>query len=281
MKSIHDFTFSLGETPSYGERFGVERRKKKIVFGDWIDQLETSFKVEHQWTMLLTREAFWFFLDDQYFGNGLTFLSDMILNFMACAYISNDDASATVSFIVDTIRRRFMPLEEEVSQKDNDLLLDVLTLLDSVLLQNISPKMILSTYNHFVDDFSQEEYETGDIVQDITRYLTHTSEQIAAPIVLKPNVLATIKELIAGGFRTSTQDIGKKLGKEQSTISHRLVKISKTYVAEWRKRINWSKLGLHTHVFYVTLPLNQEEEFVRGLAETQVRRSHLRRKRRR
>jgi len=59
--SPKDIKIAIGDAPEYNERFGVNRKKDKIIFGDWIDKVKPKAVSDHFWEFLIIRESFTYF----------------------------------------------------------------------------------------------------------------------------------------------------------------------------------------------------------------------------
>jgi hypothetical protein len=245
-----DVKFEIGDAPEYFENFGIIRKKNKIIFGNWINEVEPKAVSSHFWEFIIIRECFAFFFEDRLLFGELSQLTSFILNFLALTYMKFKDplSSQDIKFI--PIQGRFLLSKESNNEKNNELYSKIATLLDTII-QGISYKMLYNTYMNFVIDTPLKDLDAEETIDDIKRYLTNDPEVIAAPIYLKKNTMEVLLKLVEYGSRSSTSDLSKELDINQSTVARQIAKLVSKFSANWRLEKNYFKLGLHSYILLI------------------------------
>ncbi len=264
-RDVSEYKVELGEAPEYFETFGVVREKNKLIFGSWLNDLPGKNPKNYLWEGLIVREGLTLFLDEELLTGEQKQLTDLMLNVFAIVFITNRKQSSSSDVQTSPIRNRAF-YGEEANGLERIIVQKFGALLQDLLKQHITVKFLLHTYTHFVTDIYEDEFSLMEILDDITRYVTVSAEQITAPIYLKPKIALILKELIQEGFKTSGLQLSKKLGIVQSTISRQIALLSSRYYAKWRTRKNWKKMGLHYHLGFIQTPLEIEQK-LEGLVQ--------------
>lgn len=258
VKTPNEIKVEIGEAPEYHEEFGVIRKKNKLVFGNWIDLVQPKAVSNHFWEFLIIRESFFLFFKEDLFNSNLSQLVNYILNFLALIYLhsTNPESSKDIKFY-PIIGRFLVPYDEDVSfEKDfHDKLNSFVRTID----QDISYKMLYSTFMNYIEDTQLVDLDQEEILQDINRYLSNDPEEIAAPIRLKKKNMRTLLKLLELGFNTSSFKIADELNINQSTALRQIAKISSKFNSRWRLEKNYFKLGLHTNLVIIRIKLKNEK----------------------
>ncbi|NPE06851.1 MAG: hypothetical protein GNW80_01095 [Asgard group archaeon] len=246
-KLTSDIKFEIGDAPEYYENFGVVRERNKIVFGNWINEIEPKTVGNYFWEFMIVRECFTFFLEEKILFGELSQLTSFILNFLALSYIQlkEPDGSHDTKFL--PIQGRFLLPKENLDEMEKEIYSKIVSLSD-VIRQGSSYKLLFNTYMNFISETPLEELDLEETLDDIRRYISNDPEEIAAPIYLKKNTMEVLLNLVKFGFKSSTSDLSRELNVNQSTITRQIAKLVSKFSANWRLEKNFFKLGLHTYV---------------------------------
>jgi len=256
-----DLVIELGEAPEYYESFGVSRNKEKIVFGNWINNIKTNYTKEDLWESILIRESFALFIDDKYFVDDLVKLTNIFLNIAVISYIQDIYQKKGTTLKISNVRVRISKENTSYKQGEENPYNTIESLLKEIINQNISYKLIIDTYIHFIDGYNENDFDIEELKDDFHRYISQSSMDIVAPIYLKSKTAIVLKELIRSGFKTSTFKIAENLEVNQSTVSRQLTKIMAKFYAKWRAVKNWGKIGLNTYMLIIRLQKNNKKKF--------------------
>lgn len=256
-KIPNDIKIEIGDAPEYYESFGVDRKKDKLIFGNWINEVEPKAISNHFWEFLLIRESFSFFFSENLLFGDISQLVNNLLNLLALSYLQEKDPKSAKDIKFVPIQGRFLSFPGKISDADKELISKINSLID-VINQGISYKMLFNTFVNFIEDISIDEIDQDDVIDDMRRYLSNKPEEIAAPIYLKKNTTEVLLKLVELGYNASAFTIADKLNLNQSTIARQLSKISSKFYAKWRLEKNFFKLGLQTYLLIVRIPLKNK-----------------------
>ncbi len=260
IKLPNELYIDIGDASEYYESFGVNRTKEKSIFGSWIEDVKHEYNKDVIWEMVIIREAFSLFIEEKILYCELSELTNFFLNIVAISYIQKKYPDIELNVKITTVRSRFRAQREGLNEREKALHLKIGALLDEVINQRISYKLILNTYFHYLEDYDKKDFDVIELLEDFSRYLSSSSEEIAAPIFLKEKTKRVFKELYKGGYKTTALKIAERLNVNQSTISRQLSKIDSRFYAKWRAMKNWKNLGLYTHLIIVKLPIDDKNK---------------------
>ncbi len=253
-----DIKIEIGVAPEYYELFGVDRKKDKLIFGDWISEVEPKAISNHFWEFLLIRESFTFFFSDDLLFGDISQLVNLLLNLLALSYLQEKDPKSAKDIKFVPIQGRFLSFHGKISKDDKELESKIYSLIE-IINQGISYKMLFNTFANFIEDISLDDIDQDDVIDDIRRYLSNKPEEIAAPIYLKRNTTEVFLKLVELGYNSSAIAIADELNLNQSTVARQISKISSKFYAKWRLEKNFLKLGLQTYLLIVKIPLKNEK----------------------
>ena len=252
-----DIKIEIGDAPEYHENFGVVRKRNKLVFGKWIDEVEPKAVSNHFWEFLIIRESFsFYFSDDLLFGDNSQ-LVNFFLNLLALSYLQMSDPVSARDIKFFPIQGRFLLPKENKTSSYKEIYSNLNSLIE-IINQGTSYKMLLNTFNSFIEELKIEEIDSDEVFADLRRYLSNDAEEIAAPIFLKKSTLDVFMKLIKYGFETSANKIAKTLEMNQSTVTRQIAKLSSKFYARWRLEKNYSKLGLYSYILIIRYPTDNE-----------------------
>jgi DNA-binding Lrp family transcriptional regulator len=244
VRTLEEVSIEIGEAPEQYETFGVERTEKKIIFGEWLNQIKPEYTKRDLWGAVIVREAFSFFFDEGYLFNAIGQLTNIFLNILAISYEQENKSEAIGMRAISSIKNR---LRLSDIDENKQLLLKIWSVLDEIIKQNITSDLVLNTYVNFLKRYPKEDIDIEEIIDDFSLYLSSSSEEIAAPIYLKEIQTRITRKLVEKGYRTSAIEIANELGINQATVSRHLKRLDSRFYAKWRAIINWEKIGLHDY----------------------------------
>ena len=258
-REIEKIKIEKGDAPEYFESFGVVRKNNKLIFGNWIDNIDPKAISDHLWEFLLIRESLSFFFNDEMLFGNKDYLTNIFLNIIALSYLQEKvpDSAKDIKFF--PIQSRFLLPPNKDDENQSEFFAKIGSLIE-IINQGTTYKMLYNTFINFVEDVPTEEIDIYEVINDVYRYLSNKPEEIAAPIALKENTTNVLSELVKSGFNTSTPELAKILGANQSTIARQLAKISSKFYARWRLEKNYDKLGLHSYIVLIRIPFSNENQ---------------------
>ncbi|NHJ03413.1 MAG: hypothetical protein EAX90_01200 [Candidatus Heimdallarchaeota archaeon] len=258
-REIDSIEIKIDYAPEYYETFGVIRDDNKIVFGNWIDIIEPKAVSEHLWEFILIRESFGFFFKEEILFGEIKYLTNIFLNIIALSFLQEKISESAKDIKFFPIQSRFLLPPNKDDSNQLELFAKIGSLIE-IINQGTTYKLLYNTYINFIEDVPFEEIEIDEVLNDVYRYLSNKPEEIAAPITLKENTANVLSELVRLGFNTSTSELAKVLGVNQSTIARQIAKISSKFYARWRLEKNYEKLGLHSYILLIRIPLSNENQ---------------------
>ena len=259
-RTLSDVTIEIGEAPELGYDFGANFKKNKLIFAKWIDKIQPEITSRKVWEFVLIRESLSFFIKTELFEKGIDELTRLFLNFMAMAYQNKLYEGKSFESEFQILKAKFLYLTKEEKEITKELDKELDSLLTIIVTQGITYKLIYNTYLHFIEDIPINELDVEELVNDFSRYLSNSPEEIAAPIQFKDAVVIVINELINLGQTASAVEIGKNLRMNHSTVTKHLTKIVSRYNASWRREPNWMGLGLHTYLILIEFSKDKNSE---------------------
>ncbi|MEA2071139.1 MAG: hypothetical protein U9O98_07600 [Asgard group archaeon] len=251
---------TIGEAPKNGESFGVERSADSLCFALWISDLDQKFIQKNLWDFLLTREAFSFFLEWDYFSDDLHFLTNIIINFLAFSFFRETYSSRNFRNSLALAQSRF--LHHQTEQYDQELLNLLNDIIDRIYLQETNYKLILSTYQTLISTLPYDNHLT--FLQTFQKYLLREPQTIVAPLYLRPEIFEVVDYLITKkGFGQSLEQIGKAFNIDQTTVFRYLTQINANFQAKWYAEENLERMGLRFYILLVKFSKNETERLKR------------------
>ncbi len=251
LRNLEASKIELGDTSEFYDSFGVNRFNTKIIFGNWINKIKPDYSRENIWEAVIIREAFSYFINENLLFNNLKELTNLFLNILIISYLLKKYSDKTKYLKISSIRYRFRAEPDGLHEKEKILFLKISSLLDEIINQGITYKLILETYLHLVEDYSEEDFDIEELIDDFSRFISSSPEEIAAPLNFRKRMTEILRELIFGGYKTSALKIAENLEINQSTVSRQINKIVSRFYAKWRPMKNWKKLGLYPHIVII------------------------------
>lgn len=258
LRTLSDVAIEIGDAPEQGYTFGVNKVKNKLIFAKWVDSIQPEITSRKIWEFIIIRESMSFFVKTELLEKGIEELTRLFLNFMAMAYHQKLYKGKSFESEFQLLKVRFLYLSDEDKIATKQLKKELDSLLTIIVTQDITYELIYKTYLFFIEDIPLNEIDVEELVNDFQRYLSSSTEEIAAPIQFKDSVVIVINELINLGHNTSAVEIAKNLQMNHSTVTKHLTKLVSRYNAYWRREYNWKKLGLHTYMILVEISKNNE-----------------------
>jgi hypothetical protein len=266
-RKLSEITIKIGNTPEYGPIFGIDRSKKKITFGSFLNELTPKYYRTNLVEFLIIRETIACFINNDLLFENEFPLVHYILNLCALAFSRKKHEKRSFETKLVNIRNRFLFEDESLDEAERYFHSKIQSLSSIVISQKILFKHLMETFLHFLEELSYTEEDENEVLEYLYRYFSNIPEEIVAPIRLKQNTLLVLEKVVELGFNATAKTISKILGKDHATIYREFNKIASRYNAYFRVQKNFNKLGLHYYFILIRLIRDNEDNFQRIIEE--------------
>ncbi|NHJ40334.1 MAG: hypothetical protein FK731_09910 [Asgard group archaeon] len=266
-RNLSEITIKIGNAPEYGSIFSIDRNLEKITFGFWLDELTPKYYRTNLVEFLIIRECITFFIDNELLFDSDLVLVQYIINLCALAYLRKKYEKRSFETKLVNIRNRFLFEDEDLSDKERYYHSKIQSLSSIVISQQITYKLLLETFLHFLEELTYTDVDEEEILDYIYRYLSNIPEEIVAPIRLKEKTLQVLEKVVEFGFDATPIKIAKILRKDHATIYREFNKIASRYNAYIRVEKNNKKLGLHFYSILIRMITNNDDNSLRVFNE--------------
>ncbi len=266
-RELSDVTIELGDAPEIDPAFGVIRSYNKLIFGNWLNEITPNYNRVNTCEFLVIRESFAFFISSNILFKTDFKLLDYILDLLACSFLRKKYEKTSFGLKLNVLLFRFIVRPKIIHDEKKDLIFKIDALLYNIIAQEITYILILNTFNHFVNESSEQEFDSNEILDYIYRYIVKSPEEIIAPIFLRNITLQVLQKIVNLGFEATSTSLADNLNIDNTTITRELIKITNRYNAKFRVEKNFYKLGLYYYSIIIRLKSRKNETLTQIIDE--------------
>ncbi len=259
-RQLSDIIIEIGDAPEFGFTFGVKRDNNKIIFANWLDTIQPELTKRKFSEFITIRESMLLFFSTTLQEESILEVSNLFVNIMALTYLQKKYEGKSFESEFQILKAKILYPPDKDPMTSFYPIAEIDSLLTTIVNQNITYKLIFNTFMHFIEDIPYEAIDSEELINDFSRYLSSSPEEMVAPIQFKDSTIIVINELINIGHNSTAVAIGRNLQMNHSTVTKHLTKIVSRYNASWRKELNWQALGLHTYLLLIKLDKNKVSE---------------------